>query len=405
MGKIVLKFGGTSLANVKKIVNVAKIIQQKYRDGSKIIVIVSAAAGVTDDLIKKSKEVSSNFEKAELAVLLASGEQISSALLAAAIVELGMKSRTWLSWQIPIVTEGNFSAARILHIETTKINEFIESGGIPIIPGFQGISKDFRLTTLERGGSDSSAVAIAKFFNADHCEIFTDVEGVYTTDPNINNKAKKIDKISYDEMLEMSSLGAKVMQPNSIQTAMMHNIPIYVRSTFSKNQGTQILSEEKIDHNTKVITGVTYSKTDAKITIVAVMDRPGVAAAIFEPLGKNDINIDMVIQTAAANGKETDVTFTIKRENLKKTINLIENNKKNINYQKLTFDDKVSKVSIVGAGMITSPGVTYRMFDALAKQGINIKAISTSEIKISVLIEDSFVQKAVKALHTEFNLD
>ena len=405
MGKIVLKFGGTSLANVKKIVNVAKIIQQKYRDGSKIIVVVSAAAGVTDDLIKKSKEVSSNFEKAELAVLLASGEQISSALLAAAIVELGMKSRTWLSWQIPIVTEGNFSAARILHIETTKINEFIESGGIPIIPGFQGISKDFRLTTLERGGSDSSAVAIAKFFNADHCEIFTDVEGVYTTDPNINNKAKKIDKISYDEMLEMSSLGAKVMQPNSIQTAMMHNIPIYVRSTFSKNQGTQILSEEKIDHNTKVITGVTYSKTDAKITIVAVMDRPGVAAAIFEPLGKNDINIDMVIQTAAANGKETDVTFTIKRENLKKTINLIENNKKNINYQKLTFDDKVSKVSIVGAGMITSPGVTYRMFDALAKQGINIKAISTSEIKISVLIEDSFVQKAVKALHTEFNLD
>ena len=405
MGKIVLKFGGTSLANVKKIVNVAKIIQQKYRDGSKIIVVVSAAAGVTDDLIKKSKEVSSNFEKAELAVLLASGEQISSALLAAAIVELGMKSRTWLSWQIPIVTEGNFSTARILHIETTKINEFIESGGIPIIPGFQGVSKDFRLTTLERGGSDSSAVAIAKFFNADHCEIFTDVEGVYTTDPNINNKAKKIDKISYDEMLEMSSLGAKVMQPNSIQTAMMHNIPIHVRSTFSKNQGTQILSEEKIDHNTKVITGVTYSKTDAKITIVAVTDRPGVAAAIFEPLGKNDVNIDMVIQTAAADDKETDVTFTIKRENLKKTINLIENNKKNINYQKLTFDDKVSKVSIVGAGMITSPGVTYRMFDALAKQGINIKAISTSEIKISVLIEDSFVQKAVKALHTEFNLD
>ena len=405
MGKIVLKFGGTSLANVKKIVNVAKIIQQKYRDGSKIIVVVSAAAGVTDDLIKKSKEVSSNFEKAELDVLLASGEQISSALLAAAIVELGMKSRTWLSWQIPIVTEGNFSTARILHIETTKINEFIESGGIPIIPGFQGVSKDFRLTTLERGGSDSSAVAIAKFFNADYCEIFTDVEGIYTTDPNINNKAKKIDKISYDEMLEMSSLGAKVMQPNSIQTAMMHNIPIYVRSTFSKNQGTQILSEEKIDHNTKVITGVTYSKTDAKITIVAVMDRPGVAAAIFEPLGKNDVNIDMVIQTAAADDKETDVTFTIKRENLKKTINLIENNKKNINYQKLTFDDKVSKVSIVGAGMITSPGVTYRMFDALAKQGINIKAISTSEIKISVLIEDSFVQKAVKALHTEFNLD
>ena len=404
MERIVLKFGGTSLANIEKILSVSRIVQQKHKNGGEIIVVVSAMSGVTNDLIGKSKKISSNFEKAELDTLLSSGEQASSALLAAAIVKLGIKSRSWLSWQIPILTEGNFGSSRILHIETKKINNFIKSGGIPIIPGFQGISKDFRLTTLERGGSDASAVAIAKFFQADYCEIFTDVDGVYTADPNINTKAKKIDKISYDEMLEMSSLGAKVMQPNSIQTAMIYDIPIYVRSTFSNNEGTQIVSDEKIDYS-KIVTGVTYSKTDAKITLSAVMDKPGVAAGIFKPISESNINVDMVVQNISPNNKQTDITFTIKREDLSEAIKLIENNKKNINYQKLTFDDKVSKVSIVGAGMISSPGVTFRMFSALAKQEINIKVISTSEIKISVLIDEEHVQKAVKVLHTEFNLD
>ena len=404
MERIVLKFGGTSLGNIEKILSVSRIVQQKHKNGGEIIVVVSAMSGVTNDLIGKSKKISSNFEKAELDTLLSSGEQASSALLAAAIVKLGIKSRSWLSWQIPILTEGNFGSSRILHIETKKINNFIKSGGIPIIPGFQGISKDFRLTTLERGGSDESAVAIAKFFQADYCEIFTDVDGVYTADPNINTKAKKIDKISYDEMLEMSSLGAKVMQPNSIQTAMIYDIPIHVRSTFSNNEGTQIVSDEKIDYS-KIVTGVTYSKTDAKITLSAVRDKPGVAAGIFKPISESNINVDMVVQNISPNNKQTDITFTIKREDLSEAIKLIENNKKNINYQKLTFDDKVSKVSIVGAGMISSPGVTFRMFSALAKQEINIKVISTSEIKISVLIDEEHVQKAVKVLHTEFNLD
>ena len=404
MRRIVLKFGGTSLGNTEKISSVAKIIQQKQKSGVEMLVVVSAMSGVTNELIERSKKISSDFEKAELDTLLSSGEQASSALLAAALVKIGLKSRSWLSWQIPILTEGSFGSSRILHIETKKINEFIKLGGIPIIPGFQGVSKDFRLTTLERGGSDTSAVAVAKFFQADYCEIFTDVDGVYTTDPNMNVKAKKIEKISYDEMLEMSSLGAKVMQPNSIQTAMMHDIPVHVRSTFSDNPGTQIVSDEKIDYS-KIVTGVTYSKTDAKITLLAVKDRPGVAAGIFKPISESNINVDMVVQNISSNNKQTDITFTIKREDLSETIKLIESNKKNINYEKLTFDDKVSKVSIVGAGMISSPGVTFRMFSALAKQEINIKVISTSEIKISVLIDEGHVKKAVKALHTEFNLD
>ena len=404
MKRLVLKFGGTSVGTIEKIKNVANIIKKRHNEGNEIIVIVSAMSNVTNDLKKQSSVISKNFDDKELDVLLSSGEQVSSSLLSGAIIDSGLKARSWLGWQIPIFTDDNHTSSQIMKIKTDGILSFISDGGIAVIAGFQGISKDNRITTLGRGGSDLSAVAVAKFFQTDSCEIYTDVEGVLTTDPSIHKKAKKIDKISYEEMLEMASLGAKVMQPISVQTSMIDDIPIHVRSVFSEKVGTTITSQSKIDYK-KVVTGIAYSKNDAKVTLVGVADKPGVAAEIFEPLGKNNINIDMVIQTAASDGKKTDVTFTIKREDLLKTLKLIEKNNQHLNYEKIIRDDKVSKVSIIGAGMVANPGVVHKMFSALGREQINILAISTSEIKISVLVHENMTQKAVKALHKKFELD
>ena len=404
MKRLVLKFGGTSIGTIEKIKKVANIIKKRLSEGNEIIVIVSAMSNVTNDLKEKSSLISKNFDDKELDVLLSSGEQVSSSLLSGAIIDSGLKARSWLGWQIPIFTDDNYTSSQIMKIKTDGILSFISDGGIAVIAGFQGISKDNRITTLGRGGSDLSAVAVAKFFQTDSCEIYTDVEGVLTTDPSIHKKAKKIDKISYEEMLEMASLGAKVMQPISVQTSMIDDIPIHVRSVFSEKVGTTITSQSKIDYK-KVVTGIAYSKNDAKVTLVGVADKPGVAAAIFEPLGKNNINIDMVIQTAASDGKKTDVTFTIKREDLLKTLKLIEKNNQHLNYEKIIRDDKVSKVSIIGAGMVANPGVVHKMFSALGREQINILAISTSEIKISVLVHENMTQKAVKALHKKFELD
>ena len=404
MKRLVLKFGGTSVGTIEKIKNVANIIKKRHNEGNEIIVIVSAMSNVTNDLKKQSSVISKNFDDKELDVLLSSGEQVSSSLLSGAIIDSGLKARSWLGWQIPIFTDDNYTSSQIMKIKTDGILSFISDGGIAVIAGFQGISKDNRITTLGRGGSDLSAVAVAKFFQTDSCEIYTDVEGVFTTDPSIHKKAKKIDKISYEEMLEMASLGAKVMQPISVQTSMIDDIPIHVRSVFSEKAGTTITSQSKIDYK-KVVTGIAYSKNDAKVTLVGVADKPGVAAEIFEPLGKNNINIDMVIQTAASDGKKTDVTFTIKREDLLKTLKLIEKNNQHLNYEKIIRDDKVSKVSIIGAGMVANPGVVHKMFSALGREQINILAISTSEIKISVLVHENMTQKAVKALHKKFELD
>ena len=404
MKRLVLKFGGTSVGTIEKIKNVANIIKKRHNEGNEIIVIVSAMSNVTNDLKEQSSVISKNFDDKELDVLLSSGEQVSSSLLSGAIIDSGLKARSWLGWQIPIFTDDNHTSSQIMKIKTDGILSFISDGGIAVIAGFQGISKDNRITTLGRGGSDLSAVAVAKFFQTDSCEIYTDVEGVLTTDPSIHKKAKKIDKISYEEMLEMASLGAKVMQPISVQTSMIDDIPIHVRSVFSEKAGTTITSQSKIDYK-KVVTGIAYSKNDAKVTLVGVADKPGVAAAIFEPLGKNNINIDMVIQTAASDGKKADVTFTIKREDLLKTLKLIEKNNQHLNYEKIIRDDKVSKVSIIGAGMVANPGVVHKMFSALGREQINILAISTSEIKISVLVHENMTQKAVKALHKKFELD
>jgi len=404
MKRLVLKFGGTSVGTIEKIKKVANIIKKRHSEDHEIIVVVSAMSNVTNDLKDKSNQISKNFDDKELDVLLSSGEQISSSLLSGAIIELGLKARSWLGWQIPIITNNNHTASQIIKIKNDEVIKYISKGGIAVVAGFQGISHEGRVTTLGRGGSDLSAVAIAKFFNTDSCEIYTDVEGVLTTDPSINNKAKKIEKISYEEMLEMASLGAKVMQPNAVQASMIDNIPIYVKSTFSEKSGTKIVSENDVDYK-KVITGIAYSKSNAKVSVVGVVDKPGVAAEIFEPIGKNNINVDMVIQNTSLDGKKANVTFTIKREDLRKTLSLIEKNKNKLNYNEIIHDDKLAKVSIIGAGMIVNPGVTYKMFRSLAEAKINILAISTSEIKISVLIKEDLTQKAVKALHKTFELN
>ncbi len=403
MKKKVLKFGGTSVGSIERIMHAAKIIKKEHESGNNIIVVVSAMSGQTNDLLKLSQSISKNFNKRELDVLLSTGEQVTSALLAGALVELGIKAKSWMNWQIPILTEGDQNNSRIVNISVEKIEKYLSEKGIAIIPGFQGISSLGEITTIGRGGSDATAVAIAKIFNTESCEIYTDVDGVYSTDPNKIPVAKKIDKISYEEMLELSSLGAKVMQSSAVQTAMMYNIPLQVRSTFTERKGTKIFRDENLDYS-KAVTGVAYSKDDAKITLQSVDDKPGIAAEIFEPLGKEQVNVDMVIQNVSSDGKTTDLTFTIKRDDLKKALEILRKNNK-IKYKNLEYKDNVSKISIVGAGMVSTPGVTYKMFRALAEEGINILAISTSEIKISVIIHEDSTLKAIKKLHSIFNLD
>ncbi len=400
---VVLKFGGTSVGSIDRIKNVAKIIHSYYKKRYKIIVVSSAMSGVTNELIKKSKEISSNFSPQEYDVLLSSGEQVSCSLIAARLNHIGLKSRSWLSWQVPIITRGQNKNAKIVSIYKNRIIKYLKEGGIPIITGFQGVDLNNRVTTIGRGGSDSSAIMLAKFFGALKCIIYTDVEGVYTTDPNKLKNAKKIKVISYEEMLEMASLGAKVMQPISIQDARLNRINIEVKSSFRKKSGTLITKRKNIVSG-KIISGISSTENDAKVTLVGVKDKPGVAAMIFKPLSKNLVNVDMVVQNISANGKETDLTFTIKTEDLNKTKKIINANK-HVKFRKILLKKDVSKVSIIGVGMISTPGVTFRMFQALAKKNINIQVISTSEIKISVLIDKKNTKKALLALHKEFQLE
>ncbi len=400
---VVLKFGGTSVGSINRIKKVARIISQYVKTKKKVIVVSSAMSGVTNELINKTKKICNNFSPSEYDVLLSSGEQISCALISGSLNHIGIKSRSWLSWQVPIFTEGTYKKSRITNIFKSKISKYLRSGGVPVITGFQGINLENRLTTLERGGSDSSAIMIAKYFRAEKCIIYTDVEGVYTTDPKAVKKAKKIKKISYEEMLEMSSLGTKVMQPASIQDARLNRIDVDVKSSFVDRPGTLITKKKSVSKD-KIITGISFTKNDSKITLIGVVDKPGVAASIFEPLSKNSINVDMVVQNISSDGKETDLTFTIKNDDIIKTEKLLNKNKL-IKFKSLLVTKNVSKVSIIGVGMITTPGVTYRMFKALAKNKINIQVISTSEIKISVLINKKLIKKAISALHKEFNLE
>ncbi len=400
---LVLKFGGSSVGTIERIKKIASIIISYKKKGFKPIIVSSAMSGTTNDLIKKSKAISHNFSASEHDVLVSAGEQVACSLIAGRLNHLGHKSQSWMGWQIPILTEGVHSSSRIVNIHKKKILNYIRSDGIPVIAGFQGINSVNRITTLGRGGSDASAIMCARFFKAQRCIIYTDVEGVYTTDPNTLKKAKKIKVISYEEMLEMASLGAKVMQPASIQDARLNRIDIEVKSSFVKKEGTKITKKKNILSN-KIIRGISFTKNDAKVSLIGVKDKPGIAASIFEPLSNNSINVDMVVQNISANGKETDLTFTIKSEDLMKTKRLIKKNSK-ISFRSLLVDKNVSKVSIIGVGMIATPGVTYRMFKALAKKNINILVISTSEIKISVLVNKKNINKALLALHTEFKLD
>ena len=400
---VVLKFGGTSVGSVTKIKKVAEIIANYRKKKLNVIVVSSAMSGVTNDLISKSQKICQNFSDSEHDVLVSSGEQVACSLIAGRLIHKGFKSRSWLAWQIPILTDGPHKHARINNLYKNKLIKYLKDGGIPIVAGFQGINSSGRVTTIGRGGSDASAIVLAKFFKAHRCIIYTDVEGVYTTDPNKLKKAKKIKVISYEEMLEMASLGAKVMQPVSIQDARLNRIDIEVKSTFLKKQGTLITKRSNIINN-RIITGISSTHKDAKVSLLGVKDKPGVAASIFKPLSKNLINVDMVVQNISSNGKETDLTFTIKNEDLNKTKKIIKENK-NINFRKLLFKKGVSKISIIGVGMITTPGVTFRMFQALANEKINIQVISTSEIKISVLIDTKDVKKALNVLHKEFKLE
>ena len=400
---VVLKFGGTSVGSIDRIKKVADLIITYTKKKYKVIVVTSAMSGVTNDLVNKSKKISNNFSNAEYDVLVSSGEQVSCALIAGRLIHKGFNSRSWMGWQIPIITDDKHKYSKIDKVNKQKIIKYLKSGGIPIITGFQGINKENRITTIGRGGSDASAIVLAKFFKAERCIIYTDVEGVYTTDPKKLKNAKKIEVISYEEMLEMASLGAKVMQPVSIQDARLGRVNIEVKSSFKNKSGTLITKRKNITHR-KTITGISTTQNDAKVTLVGVKDRPGIAASIFKPLSESSINVDMVVQNISADGKETDLTFTIKNEDLNKTRKITNSNKK-IKFKKLLFDKNVSKVSIIGVGMITTPGVTYRMFQALAKHKINIQVISTSEIKISVLIHRKNLNKAIEALHKEFKLE
>tara|TARA_B100000886_G_scaffold27184_1_gene17251 strand:+ start:21823 stop:23037 length:1215 start_codon:yes stop_codon:yes gene_type:complete len=400
---VVLKFGGSSVGSIKKIIKVAEIIKSYKKKKYNVIVVSSAMSGVTNELVKKSKGISENFSDEEYDVLVSSGEQVACSLIAGRLIHEGFKSRSWLAWQIPIVTKGSHKNSRISLINKKKILKYIGEGGIPIITGFQGIDNHQRITTVGRGGSDATAIMIAKFLNAEKCMIYTDVEGIYTTDPNKFKKAKKIKTISYEEMLEMASLGAKVMQPVSIQDARLNRIDIEVKSSFIKKSGTVITKRSNIINN-KIITGISSTHNDAKVSLIGVKDKPGVAASIFKPLSKKSINVDMVVQNVSPNGKETDLTFTIKKDDLNKTKKIILDNK-DIKFKNLIFKKGVSKISIIGVGMITTPGVTFRMFQALASQKINIQVISTSEIKISVLIDQKDTKKALTVLHKEFELD
>ena len=399
---IVLKFGGTSVGNIERVKKITKLIENYKKKKIGVIVVSSAMSGVTNDLIGKSKKLSKNFDLKEYDVLVSSGEQISCALISGYLEKIGYKSRSFMGWQVPIITDSNHGNSKILHISKKNVLNFLKKNGIPVIAGFQGIDMNNRITTLGRGASDYTAIMISKYFKAEKCVIYTDVDGVMTTDPKIYKNAIKINEISYEEMLEMSSLGSKVMQSNSVQDARLNRIKVDVRSSFKNRNGTLITKRKNISGN-KIIRGISSTKNDAKITLVGVKDKPGIAASIFEPLSNNNINVDMVVQNISANGVETDITFTIKLENLTKTKKLLQNNNK-IKYKKILIDANVSKISIIGVGMITTPGVTYRMFRSLSKENINILVISTSEIKISVLINRKNIKRAVSALHKEFNL-
>ncbi|MBU0725166.1 MAG: aspartate kinase [Alphaproteobacteria bacterium] len=404
MARIVMKFGGTSVADMTRIKAVAERVKREVDAGNEVAVVVSAMSGETNKLVAFTREASLLHDAREYDTVVAAGEQVTAGLTALALQAIGVNARSWLGWQIPLRTDGVHSKARILGIDTDDLIKRMKDGQFPVLAGFQGLGPDNRITTLGRGGSDTSAVALAAALHADRCDIFTDVDGVYTSDPRIVTKARKLDKITYEEMLEMASLGAKVLQTRSVELAMNHGVRVQVLSSFVDMPGTMVVDEEEIVEQ-QVVSGIAYSKDEAKITLVKVADRPGIAAGIFGPLADAAINVDMIVQNVSEDGKSTDLTFTVTKADLDRTVQVLESRKADLDYKAITPDPNVVKISVIGVGMRSHAGVAQTMFKTLAERGINIQVISTSEIKISVLINEEYTELALRALHTAYGLD
>jgi len=404
MARVVQKFGGTSVADLERIRNAAKKVKAEVDAGNEVAVVVSAMAGVTNQLVDHVNSISAVHDAREYDVVVSSGEQVTTGLMALALQDMGIAARSWIGWQLPIRTDDVHSRARIVGIETAAVDAHLREGQVAIAPGFQGISVNDRVTTLGRGGSDTSAVALAAALNADRCDIYTDVDGVYTCDPRIVVKAQKLDRITYEEMLEMASQGAKVLQTRSVELAMNHGVRLYVRSTFADGEGTLVCDEDEIVEH-QVVSGIAYSRDEAKITLVQVPDRPGVAAAIFGPLADENVNVDMIVQSTAADGALTDITFTVTKDDFERTATLLNGLQAEVGYESVIADSNVVKVSVIGVGMRSHAGVAQLMFKTLSEKGINLQVISTSEIKISVLIAEEYTELALRALHTAYGLD
>jgi aspartate kinase len=403
MARIVQKFGGTSVADVERIKAVARRVKREADAGHEVAVVVSAMSGVTNQLVAWANSFGGLPDEQEYDTVVASGEQVTAGLTALALRELGVKARSFLGWQVPIETDEAHGKARIAAIPTAALDAAIAAGEIPVVAGFQGVAPGLRVATLGRGGSDTSAVALAAALRADRCDIFTDVDGVYTTDPRIVAKAKKLDKITYEEMLEMASLGAKVLQTRSVELAMNHRVRVQVLSSFTDAPGTMVVNEDEIVEQ-QVVSGIAYSRDEAKVTLVRVPDRPGVAAAIFGPLSDSAINVDMIVQNIAEDGT-TDLTFTVTKADLARTVKTLEERRGQLNFKELKPDPNVVKISVIGVGMRSHAGVAQMMFRTLAEKGINIQVISTSEIKVSVLVAEEYTELALRALHTAYGLD
>ncbi|MBW7835201.1 MAG: aspartate kinase [Sphingomonadales bacterium] len=404
MARIVMKFGGTSVANIERIRNVAERVKRETEAGNEVAVVVSAMAGTTDQLVAYTRSASVMHDAREYDTVVAAGEQITVGLLAITLQDMGIQARSWLGWQIPIHTNGAHGSARIERIDTEELEKRFKIGQVPVIAGFQGLGPDNRITTLGRGGSDTSAVAVAAALQADRCDIYTDVDGVYTTDPRIVPQARKLDKITYEEMLEMASLGAKVLQTRSVEMAMNHRVRVQVLSSFEDKPGTLVVDEDEIVEQ-QVVSGIAYARNEAKVTLMGVADKPGMASGIFMPLAEANINVDMIVQNVSADGLRTDLTFTVPEGDLERAVAVIEKARESFPFDRLNADKNVVKVSVIGVGMRSHAGVAATMFKALADKGINIQVISTSEIKISVLIGAEYTELAVRALHSAYGLD
>ena len=402
--RIVMKFGGTSVADVERIKAVALRVKREVDLGREVAVVVSAMAGATNQLVAWTNAIARLHDAREYDAVVASGEQVTSGLVAIALQDIGVSARSWLGWQVAIRTDDAHGKARIQLIETEELDRRMARGEVAVVAGFQGLGSDNRITTLGRGGSDTSAVALAAALHADRCDIFTDVDGVYTTDPRIVAKARKLDKITYEEMLEMASLGAKVLQIRSVEMAMKHHVRLQVLSSFVDRPGTLVVDEDEIVEQ-ELVSGIAYSRDEAKITLTHVPDRPGVAATIFGPLAEAHINVDMIVQNVAGGGDFTDITFTVTKADLERAIRVLEDRHKDLRFKSLQPDPNVVKVSVIGVGMRSHAGIAQRMFHTLAEKGINIQVISTSEIKISVLIAEEYTELAVRSLHTAYGLD